>query len=38
VPGEALKMMEQATQDTPEVMEEGFSAYTQCTSVGNKIS
>jgi hypothetical protein len=35
-PIETLKLMEKVTQETPEKMERGFRAYSDCSSSGKK--
>jgi hypothetical protein len=31
--GDTLRLMELATQDTPEQMEQGFTSFSQCSSI-----
>jgi hypothetical protein len=33
-PVETLKLMELVTQETPERMDKGFTAYTECSNIG----
>jgi hypothetical protein len=35
-PIETLKLMEKVTQETPDKMEQGFSAYSDCSNPGKK--
>jgi hypothetical protein len=34
LPGDTLRLLEEAAQDTPDKLEAGFTAYSECSSVG----
>jgi len=38
LPGDTLRLLEESAQDTPDKLEQGFTAFSECSSVGQTLA